>query len=394
MKIAMVSRMVEREGGVQRVVWELAKRCAEQGHQVHLYTNSCPELPHPSVVFHKVPMLMSRPFRKSQNPWVKALQVWSFAWFSRLAVSRQKYDIVHVHGDSLAKADIRSAHSCHKAWIKYELSLNSSLGNILRKRVNPLHAIVLLIEYYDYNLKGAQQVISVSKTVKQQVLDEYGIDNSRIVIVPAGVEVAKYAVPKEFNRVEFRQSIGIPNSVPLMVLVGWEFGRKGLVTVLEAMTVITSSQPHLLVIGGDRAQPFMKKAKRLEIADRIHFVGAQSNIFPYLWGSDLFVFPTCYEPFGIVVAEAMATGLPVIVSRCAGSSEWLQDGVDAILLDDPFSAEELALAIDRIISNPEVMVTMGKAAQQKSQIVDWDRVAEKTLDVYSSILNHKEAIIH
>jgi len=378
--------MVEREGGVQRVVWEIAKRYAEQGHQVHLYTNSCPELPHPSVVFHKVPMLMSRPFRKSQNPWVKAMQVWSFAWFSRMAVSRQKFDIVHVHGDSLAKADVRSAHSCHKAWIKYELSRDSSVGNVLKKRLNPLHSIVLLIEYYNYSLKGVSKILSDSGSVKQQIVETYHINEDRIDVVPTGVDCKEFVVPNDFDIFHFRQRHDIPNEAEVMTFIGWEFGRKGLSTLLEAMSKLPSDLNHLLVVGGDNEKPFIKQANNLGIAYRVHFVGAQADFRPYLWGSDIFVLPTRYDPCPLVVWEAMAAGLPVIVSKCAGNSEWLEDGVEGYLLDNPFDAMELACAISRIFCDTKVLSKMGETAQQKAKAVDWDRVVEMTLKVYESIV--------
>ncbi len=386
MRIAFVSRMVNREGGIQTYVWELAKRFAEWGHSVHLYTNSCPELPHPTVVMHQVPMLMSRSYRESQNPWVKAFQIWSYAWISRFMIRHRDYDVVHGQGDSLAKADLRTAHSCHKAWIKFELSRDSSVGNVLRKRFNPLHSIVLLIESYNYLWSGAKKVVSVSSTVKQQILDNYTMDESTVMVIPAGVECAKFATPEGFDIMQFRKDIGVPNGVPLMVFVGWEFRRKGLATVLEAMAQMTSGEPHLLVVGGDQERPYVIQAENLGVQDRVHFVGAHSDIRPFLWGSDLFVFPTRYDPCPVVIPEAMAAGLPVIISRCAGNSEWVEDGRDAILLEDPFDAKELADALGRVLSDPNTMVSMGKAAQHRTQVFEWDRVAKMTLDAYESVL--------
>ena len=390
MKIAMISRMVSLVGGVQACVWELSKRFAEKGHEVHLYTNSCPDLPHPSVAVHRVPMLMSRSFFSSQNPWVKALQIWSFGWISRFVISRRDYDIIHVHGDSMVKADLRTAHSCHKAWIKYELLQNSSFGSVLKKRLNPLHSIVLLIEYYDYTLKGAQHAISESGSVKQQMIDNYKINAARISVVPTGVEGAKYAIPDDFDREGFRRTVGVPVSAPLMVFVGWEFGRKGLSTVFEAMIRMKSRQPHLLVVGDDyRMSQFVKQAESLGIDDQVHFVGAQSDFRPFLWGSDLFVFPTRYDPCPLVIPEAMAAGLPVITTETAGNSEWLEDGKDAVLMKNPYDAKELSESLDRLFGNPQLIQAMGQAAQQKAGIFEWDRVAEMTLDVYESVTESK-----
>jgi UDP-glucose:(heptosyl)LPS alpha-1,3-glucosyltransferase len=390
MRIAMVSRMVHREGGIQACVWELAKRFAQWNHEVHLYTNLCPESPHPSVIIRHVPMLMSRSFRKAQNPWVKVFQIWSYSWISRFALRGQDYDIVHVQGDSLAKADVRTANSCHKAWIKYDLTWDRSLGNRLRKRFNPLHAILLLIDYYDYTISGARRVISVSGAVKQQTLDNYPVDESRIAVIPTGVEYDRFSVPSEFDAHQFRRQLGIPEGKPIMVFVGWEFKRKGLATVLDAMPLMTSVSPHLLVVGGDQQPSFIRQAERLGIKDKVHFVGAQSDVRPFLWGSDIFVFPTRYEPSGIVIMEAMAAGLPVVVSRCAGASEWVREDVEAALLDDPFDVEELARKLEGMLCDPQKMSLMGEAARKKAREFDWDRIAELTLQVYQSVVDSKD----
>jgi glycosyltransferase involved in cell wall biosynthesis len=332
-------------------------------------------------------MLMSRSFRESQDPWVKVFQIWSFAWISRFLVHQGDYEIVHVHGDSLAKAGVRTAPSCHKAWIKYELSIDHSLGKVLRKRLNPLHAIILIIESYGYSRFGAKKVVAVSNSIRQQLIENYPIDPSRIQVIPPGVDVAEFAVPKAFDSQKLRRELGIPQHVPLMVFVGWEFGRKGLSTVLEAMGKVTSTESHLLVVGGGQKRSFERHAGSLGIANRVRFVGAQSDVRPYLWGSDLFVFPTRYEPFGMVIAEAMAAGLPVITSKYAGASEWIDDGVEGILLHDPYDSAELARAMDCLLLDPGRMSAMVEAARSKADVFDWDRVAEKTLELYESMLH-------
>ncbi len=386
MRISFVSRMVNREGGVQVYVWELAKRFAEWGHEVHLFTHSCPELPHPSVVMHRVPMLMGRSYRQSQNPWVKAAQIWSFAWISRVMVKYRDYDVIHVQGDSMVRAHVRTAHSCHKAWMKLDLSWDKSLGNKIRKWVNPLHAIVRLIEWYDYTRTGSDRIIAVSGSVKAQVIDSYGVDDSRIDVIPNGVHLSEFRKPDQFDVGNFRHDLGIPVDQQVMVFVGWEFGRKGLGTVIEALAKVTGCQPHLVVVGGDQSKDFADRAAALGMAARVHFVGAQGDIRPFLWGSDLFVFPTRYEPFGFVIIEAMAAGLPVITSKIAGASEWIEDGREGILLNNPFDSEELAQAIDRLLGDADGMALIGEAAKEKIRMFDWEEVTKMTLEAYQSVL--------
>lgn len=386
MRIAFISRMVNREGGIQVYVWELAKRFAVWGHEVHLFTHSCPELPHESIKVHRVPMFLGRSYRQSQNPWVKAAQIWSFGWFSRKMVKYGDYDIIHVQGDSMARAHVRTAHSCHKAWMVLDLSWDSSLGNRVRKWINPLHTIVRLIEWYDYIRKGTDHVIAVSESVRVQMIDNYRVDSLQITVIPNGVPVSEFHKPDGFDVGNIRCDFGIPVEQKLLVFVGWEFGRKGLGAVIDALAKVSVGQPHLVVVGGDHPKDYIEKAEALDVGSRIHFVGAQDDIRPYLWVSDLFVFPTRYEPFGFVIIEAMAAGLPLITSRIAGAAEWIEEGKEGILLDDPFDSQELAQALDKLLEDADSLTTMGKAAQAKAREFEWDRVAEMTLEAYQLVL--------
>jgi glycosyltransferase involved in cell wall biosynthesis len=156
--------------------------------------------------------------------------------------------------------------------------------------------------------------------------------------------------------------------------------------VIDALAKVSVGQPHLVVVGGDQPKDYIDKAGASNVGSCIHFVGAQEDIRPFLWGSDLFVFPTRYEPFGFVIIEAMAAGLPVITSKIAGAADWIEDGKEGILLDDPFDSQELAQAIDKLLGNTDGLATMGNAAQAKAREFDWDRITEMTLEVYQSVL--------
>jgi UDP-glucose:(heptosyl)LPS alpha-1,3-glucosyltransferase len=101
--------------------------------------------------------------------------------------------------------------------------------------------------------------------------------------------------------------------------------------------------------------------------------------------SDIFVFPTAYEPFGLVITEAMACGLPVLTSRIAGAAELIQDGFDGLLLDDPNDAKELAAKLRKLL-NEDMRKTIGIRARAKAELFSFKSCSTATCEAYQKLL--------
>ena len=108
--------------------------------------------------------------------------------------------------------------------------------------------------------------------------------------------------------------------------------------------------------------------------------------------ADLFAFPTYYEPFGMVITEAMASGLPVITSRSAGASEMITEGVSGLLLDQPADAGELARKITLLLSNEALRKDMGLQARPAASGYRCSHVAEDTLRLYYRSLGREQPL--
>ena len=102
--------------------------------------------------------------------------------------------------------------------------------------------------------------------------------------------------------------------------------------------------------------------------------------------SDAFVFPTVYEPFGLVITEAMACGLPVVTSRCAGAAELIEDGKEGLLLSDPNDPVVLAKHIAYLLESPEARQALGMAARLKAEMYSVEECARQTESVYRRLL--------
>jgi glycosyltransferase involved in cell wall biosynthesis len=143
-------------------------------------------------------------------------------------------------------------------------------------------------------------------------------------------------MPGEFDRPAFRHRLGVEDQdlMALFVALG-QFERKGLPLLLQALATAGTERVKLIVVGGeaDLIARYSEQAAKDNLGDRVKFVGMQSDVRPYLWSSDVFVFPSLYETFSLVTYEAAASGLPIVVSHLYGVEDLLQDGDNGFLIE-------------------------------------------------------------
>jgi glycosyltransferase involved in cell wall biosynthesis len=146
----------------------------------------------------------------------------------------------------------------------------------------------------------------------------------------------------------------------------------------------TQPAPVLLAVGdGDRSS-YARLATSLGVGDRVRLEPPTPDVARWFAEADAFVFPTRYEPFGMVIAEAMASGLPVVTSAAAGAADLIREGESGHIIGDPENADAFAAALDGVLSNESRRQAMGRSARAAVQQLTWDMVAERTLDVYRS----------
>jgi len=234
------------------------------------------------------------------------------------------------------------------------------------------------------------KVTALSTLVQHQLMRTFGLPLSDIPIIPNGVDLQEFNPRnKAVYRRDARDALGVQHSERLLLFVGKEFRRKGLDEIIRALPLINArgGNCRLLVIGENyESYPptsfYKSLAASLGVGDKVIFLGHSSNVNCYM-AADLFVFPAKYEPFGMVVAEAMATGVGVLVSKSAGISEFIGDTCGDCFIDDPSDPEEIsARVLAALASGPDLQARVLKGAQQFS----WDRVAEQFLALYESIL--------
>jgi UDP-glucose:(heptosyl)LPS alpha-1,3-glucosyltransferase len=373
MRICLTTIDLSRRGGIARCVAEVAERLARE-HDVHIITPK-PECEIPNAIVHRTSILW-RPI---------SLQVASNALANIgpiNALRREGVEVVNSQGAEAVNSDIVTMHSCQKSAVRKMRGERGAAWALL-KALEPRNNVVLAIERR--NMGGGKRIIAISKTVKDEIIRDYGVPEERISVIYNGVNLEEFNPGnREICRLPVRARHGLKEEDTVLMFSGWEFKRKGLRYAIEALPKL-GGDVKLLVVGGADRGPYEGLAARLGVLPRVIFAGAQSNMAEYYGASDAFVFPTAYEPFGLVITEAMAAGLPVVTTKVAGAAELITDGTDGMLLDSPYDGAEVAEKAKAIFDGG-IQAKMGAAARKTAEKYSWDSAAEQTLRVYREFI--------
>jgi glycosyltransferase involved in cell wall biosynthesis len=229
-------------------------------------------------------------------------------------------------------------------------------------------------------------VVAVSQRVKQELLD-IGVPKEAIRVILCGVDLQEFS-PGSADRRKW----GLPEQVPLALFVGdIRINRKNLDTVLYALVQVP--ELHLAVVGTIEGSPYPQLAAQLELSERVHFLGNPQNVVPELMRTaDLFVFPSRYEPYGLVVIEAMASGLPVITATTTGAAEIVTPEC-GVVLSDTEDTQALAQAMSRLADH-ELRNRMGQAARSIAEQHSWASMAQSYVDLFEELASHEHHSSH
>jgi len=207
------------------------------------------------------------------------------------------------------------------------------------------------------------------------LLKEY-FHREDVCVIPNGVDTAHFSMAARLaRRAESRRRRDFGDEDFVLLLIGNDWRNKGLPSILEAMAALPGLPIRLLVAGDDDAEPFRARAEKLGVEDRCRWEVSSPDTLDFYAAADVYVSPSREDSFGLPVAEAMACGLPAITSVCAGVADYIDDGVDGMVLGDPRNAQDLREKIERLHKEPELRRNLGEAAARKAMEWNWDRHA-------------------
>jgi glycosyltransferase involved in cell wall biosynthesis len=291
-----------------------------------------------------------------------------FALRSMFQLRRAKYrcDALLANGFvTWAESDLNSIHFVHASWRRH-FPTTRPKGFNARETYRSLYA--LANEWLEKRaLRRSRQVVAVSEAVRGELL-QLGVAADRLHVVANGVDIDEFS-PGPSQRAVFN----LPEDVVIALFAGDIMTpRKNLDTVLRALQQTPGL--HLAVAGKTAGSPYPAMARALDLQDRVHFLGFRPDMPALMRSVDIFVLPSRYEPFGLVILEAMASGLPVLTSRQAGIADCIEPEVGYIL-EDCDDAGTLAGWLGQLTASPERRRVMGASARRLAEAHCWPAMA-------------------
>lgn len=408
MRVAMITvhtcplaRLGSREtGGMNVYIRELSRHLGEAGIGVDVFTRRQATDVSEQVAFGtnaRVVHLDAGP-RRPMDKYRVLDHLPEFAANVRAFQEREglDYDVVHSHYWLSAPVALDLA----RAWRVPMVAMFHTLGKVKNHVSSNGHetekAERIKIEYAA--MMASERIVAASPTDMQQMVSYYQADPSRIRIIPEGVDTGLF---HPFDRGAARAAIGMGEG-PQLLFVGRIQQLKGIDLLLRAFAIVLQGwdagpRPQLTIVGGvsgaGHGDPEAEErvrlnglARALGVESQVSFRDAVAHheLPTFYSAADVVVVPSTYESFGLVALEAMACGTPVVASR-VGGLQWTVRDAETGFLVPRRTPEAFASALDTVLRDDALRLTMSEAAVRTAGAYSWAGVAERVMDLYREL---------
>lgn len=376
LRIAVLNRIFDPAGGgAERYSIALVEQLA-QGHEIHVFAQ---QIRHhaPGVTYHPVSMPCAKP------RWMNQLWYATATWWA----TRRGFDIVHSH-ENTWHGQVQTVHVLP---VKYNLFHGrTGLRRVLawaKVWTSPRLLTYLGLERLRFMARKGRHLVATSASLGDTLAMTYpGTATISTVVTPG---VALPAVPTDAaEQAAARVQLGLPATGRCLLLVGNDYRKKGLGTLLRVLRELPADVV-LAVVGNPGQIPVFERQAQVEgVTGRVFFLGSLQDVAPAYRAADCLVHPTLEDTFAMVVLEAMAHGLPVVVSSAVycGISSLLSHGDDALLLDDPQDAAKLAGTLKQVLGDEALRKQLGAQAKAFASRYQWPAIARQQEAVYFATL--------
>ena len=207
----------------------------------------------------------------------------------------------------------------------------------------------------------------------------------RIFYLPGiGIDVDRFSKAPDCA-IDFQNLFHLRKDEKVMISVGEMTANKNHRTIIKALTLSQLGNVHYMIVGSGVCRPRLEEyAARLNVSDRVHFLGYRNDIASLLHASDVFVFPSYREGLPVALMEAMAAGVPIVASRIRGNVDLIEDGVNGFLCD-PQDAEGFASKIQKILEEPDLAEKFRKNSFQKIKVYEKSIVTKQLREIYCTM---------
>ncbi len=387
MKILMLSweyppRIV---GGISRVVHDLSHRLTQDGHEVTVVTYKDGNVPYfeddNGVQVYRVDNFMISP--NNFIDWIMQLNFNMIAKTGEIIAEKGNFDVIHAHDwlTAYAGKTLKFAYNTPLVSTIHatEAGRNSGIQGEMQKYINDTEWMLT----YE-----SSEVIVNSNYMKNELQRLFGLPYEKINVVPNGVNLTLFnGVEKDYD---FRRRYAMDNE-KIILFMGRLVYEKGIQNLIAAMPKILEhyTDAKLVVAGkGGMIDELRNQVNFLGLKNKVYFTGylGAKDVQKMYKCADVAVFPSTYEPFGIVALEGMLSGTPVVVSDIGGLNEIVEHGVNG-MKSYAGNANSLADSILTLLYDPKLCDTVAKNAKLKVKTeYNWTKIAQDTHLAYQKAI--------
>jgi UDP-glucose:(heptosyl)LPS alpha-1,3-glucosyltransferase len=400
LRLAVATPFLDKQHGTERVLAELLERlAANYGVDVQLYAQRVEGVSSVSaagttansssagILWHKVSGI--------PGPHIFQFIWWYFAnRASRRRESRRGPvpDLVYSPGINASDVDAITAHIVFHAFyeqVRQQLRLSRNSPWRWPRVIHRViyYHLIMALERRIYSDKKIA-LSAVSQLVAQQLHRFFGRND--VEVIRNAVDNRHFNAQVRLNRRDVvRSRLGIAPRDFVFLLIGNDWKKKGLDTLLDALAQCRDLPVHLLVVGSDAQESYLKRCETLQLESRVTFLAPSADVLQFYAAADAYVGPSLEDAYGLPILESMACGLPVIASTAAGASEIIVDGENGLLLRDPREPGALSQLMRRLYESPGLARSLGQAAELAAAKESWEAHAERTYKHFQQVLSRK-----
>ena len=372
-------------GGIARVVHDLSKRLIKDGHEVHVVTykegNVSEYENDKGVHVHRVNNYMINP--NNFIDWIMQLNFSMVAKANELIEKEGKFDVIHAH-DWLVTYAAKTLKNSYNIPIvatihATESGRNSGIHDEVQRYINDTE---WLLTY------EASEVLVNSNYMKNELQRLFGLPFEKINVVPNGINMTSFnGVERDYD---FRRQYAADNE-KIILFLGRLVYEKGVQHLIAAMPKILANyhDSKLIIAGkGGMLDELREQVNYLNIGHKVYFTGYldSKQVQKMYKCADISVFPSTYEPFGIVALEAMLAGVPTVVSDVGGLDEIVEHKVNG-MKSYAGNPNSIADSILNLLYDPQLCANIVKQARIKvKNEYNWNKIAQDTYFIYQKAI--------
>ena len=377
-------------GGISKVVYDLSHRLINDGHEVTVVTYRDGDAPYEEddkgVMVYRVDNYMIHP--NNFIDWIMQLNFNMISKATELINKNGNFDVIHAH-DWLVTYAAKSLKNSFKIPLvctihATENGRNSGIHDETQRYINDTE---WLLTY------ESSQVIVNSNFMKNDIQRIFGLPYEKINVIPNGVNLNKFSgVVRDYD---FRRQYAMDNE-KIILYVGRLVYEKGVQHLIGAMPKILANyhDAKLVICGrGGMLDELRQEAHNLGIDNKVYFAGYcdTKKVQKMYKCADVAVFPSTYEPFGIVALEGMLSGTPTVVSDVGGLNEIVDHGING-MKSYAGNSNSIADSVLSLLFDAKLCDTVSKNAIKKvKEQYNWNKIAQDTHYVYEQAISQSEA---